>query len=89
MVAFIEAARDVYAERMSIALEAGDIGEAEAETTAALEIGREFMRRFLPQDVALPDEQVSGLPVIKSVARPPLIAPFPALHDGRLNSQCR
>ena len=38
---------DAYHERMAICLEAGDIDEAEAETTAALEVGRAFVRTFV------------------------------------------
>lgn len=39
---------DAYAERIAIVMEAGDIGETEAELTASLEVGREFVRLFLP-----------------------------------------
>lgn len=35
---------DIYAERMAICLEAGDISEVESETTAALEAGRALVR---------------------------------------------
>ncbi len=38
---------DAWHERMAICLEAGDIGEAEAELTAALEIGQAFVRIFV------------------------------------------
>jgi hypothetical protein len=38
---------DTYAERVAICLEAGDIGEAEAEVTAAVEVGRAFVRNFV------------------------------------------
>jgi hypothetical protein len=38
---------DAWYERMAICLEAGDIGEAEAEITAALEVGRAFVRNFV------------------------------------------
>lgn len=43
---------DAYAERIAIVMEAGDIGESEAEVTAALEVGREFVRLFLPSGSA-------------------------------------
>jgi hypothetical protein len=38
---------DTWHERMAICLEAGDIGEAEAEITAALEVGRAFVCHFV------------------------------------------
>ena len=38
---------DAWHERMAICLEAGDIGEAEAEITAALEAGRAFVCNFV------------------------------------------
>ena len=38
---------DAWHERMAICLEAGDISEAEAEITAALEVGRAFVRIFI------------------------------------------
>lgn len=38
---------DTYAERMAICLEDGDISEAEAETTAAMEVGRALVRNFV------------------------------------------
>ncbi len=38
---------DAWHERIAICLEAGDIGEAEAEITAALEVGRAFVRHFV------------------------------------------
>ena len=43
---------DAYAERIAIVMEAGDIGESEAEATAAVEVGREFVRLFLPSGSA-------------------------------------
>jgi hypothetical protein len=38
---------DAYHERMAMCLEGCDISEAEAETTAALEVGRAFVRNFV------------------------------------------
>ena len=38
---------DARHEPMTICLEADDIGEAEAETTAALQVGRAFVRNFV------------------------------------------
>lgn len=43
---------DAYAERIAIVMEAGDIGEAGAEVTASFEVGREFIRLFLPSGSA-------------------------------------
>jgi hypothetical protein len=40
---------DTWHERMAIRLEAGDIGEAEAEITTALEVGRAFVRHFVTE----------------------------------------
>jgi hypothetical protein len=38
---------DTWHERMAICLEADDISHAEAETTAALEVGRAFVQLFV------------------------------------------
>ena len=43
---------DAWHERMALCLEAGDITEAEAEITAALEVGRAFVRKFVNEPIA-------------------------------------